>query len=92
MNGCLYRLCQDKDKRWSLSRVKTVDDTDADLLGVYAGRREVVSDECEPVSVFADEQVLGDEKVAPLAKSGVAFLLEPDSCVDVPLEVEVIVH
>ena len=40
VNGRLYRLCQGKDKRWSLSRVKTVEDTDADLLGVYAGRRE----------------------------------------------------
>jgi hypothetical protein len=42
--------------------------------------------------LFATQQVLGDEKVAPLAKSDVAFLLEPDSCVDVPFEVEVIVH
>ena len=42
--------------------------------------------------LFANEQVLGDEKVAPLAKSGVAFLFESNSGVDVPFEVEVIVH
>ena len=42
--------------------------------------------------LFADEQVQGDEKVAPLAKSGVPFLFEPYSGVDVPFEVEVIVH
>jgi hypothetical protein len=42
--------------------------------------------------IFANEQVLGDEKVAPFAKSGVAFLFEPNSGVDVPFEVEVIVH
>jgi hypothetical protein len=41
---------------------------------------------------FADEQVLCDEKVAPLAKRGVSFLFEPSSGVDVPFEVEVIVH
>jgi hypothetical protein len=41
---------------------------------------------------FADQQVLCDEKVAPFAKSGVAFLFEPYSGVDVPIEVEVIVH
>ena len=41
---------------------------------------------------FADEQVLGDEKVAPFANRGVSFLFEPDSGVDVPFEVEVIVH
>ena len=45
-----------------------------------------------PSPIFADEQVLGDEKVAPLAKRGVSFLFEPDSGVDVPFEVEVIVH
>jgi hypothetical protein len=42
--------------------------------------------------LFANEQVLGDEKIAPLAKGGVAFLFEADSRVDVPFEVEVIVH
>ena len=42
--------------------------------------------------LFANKQVLGDEKVAPLAKSGVSFLFEPCSGVDVPFEVEVIVH
>ncbi|KJS39559.1 MAG: hypothetical protein VR74_01645 [Hyphomonas sp. BRH_c22] len=42
--------------------------------------------------LFADEQVLGDENVAPLAKRGVSFLFELDSGVDVPFEVEVIVH
>ena len=45
-----------------------------------------------PSPLFANEQVLGDEKVAPFAKRGVAFLFEPNSCVDVPFEVEVIVH
>lgn len=45
-----------------------------------------------PSPIFADQQVLGDEKVAPLAKGGVSFLFEPDSGVDVPFEVEVIVH
>ena len=39
-----------------------------------------------------DEQVPGDEKVAPLAMRGAAALFEPDSGADVPLEVEVIVH
>jgi hypothetical protein len=42
--------------------------------------------------LFASEQVLGDEKVAPLAKSDVSFLFEPDSGVDAPFEVEVIAH
>ena len=42
--------------------------------------------------LFATQQVLGDEKVAPLAKGSVAFLFESDSGVDVPFEVEVIVH
>jgi hypothetical protein len=36
--------------------------------------------------LFADEQVLGDEKVAPLAKSGVAFLFGLGSRVYVPFE------
>jgi hypothetical protein len=45
-----------------------------------------------PSPIFADEQVLGDEKVAPLAKRGVSFLFEPYSGVDVPFEVEEIVH
>ena len=45
-----------------------------------------------PSPFFADEQVSGDEKIAPLAKSGVAFLFEPYSGVDAPFEVEVIVH
>jgi hypothetical protein len=45
-----------------------------------------------PSPIFADEQVLGDKKVAPFAKSGVSFLFEPDSGVDVLFEVEVIVH
>lgn len=39
-----------------------------------------------------NEQVLGDEKVAPFAKSGVAFLFELNSGVDVPFEIKVIVH
>jgi len=43
-------------------------------------------------SFFAGRQVLGDEKVAPLAKRGVTFLFEPDSGADVPFEVEVIVY
>ena len=42
--------------------------------------------------LFADEQVLGDEKVAPHAKGGIAFLFEPYSGADVPFKVEVIVH
>lgn len=41
---------------------------------------------------FADQQVQSDEKVAPLAKRGVSFLFEPDSSVDVPFEIKVIVH
>jgi len=41
--------------------------------------------------LFANDEVLGDEKVAPLAKGGVAFLFEANSRVDVPFEVEVIV-
>jgi hypothetical protein len=45
-----------------------------------------------PSPLFADEQVLGDEKVAPLAKGGVAFLFESNSGVDMPFEVEVIVY
>jgi len=45
-----------------------------------------------PSPLFANEQVLGDEKVAPFAKRGVAFLFEPYSGLDVPFEVEVIVH
>ena len=42
--------------------------------------------------LLANEQVLGDEKVAPFAKSGVSFLFEPNSGVNVPFEFEVIVH
>ena len=42
--------------------------------------------------LFADGQVLGDEKVAPLAKGGVAFLFGSNPGADVPFEVEVIVH
>ena len=42
--------------------------------------------------LLADEHVLGDEKVAPLAKGGVAFLFESNSGVDVPFEIKVIVH
>ena len=41
---------------------------------------------------FADKQVLSDEKIAPLAKGGVAFLFEADSRVDVPFQIEVIVY
>ena len=41
---------------------------------------------------LAGQQVLGDEKVAPLAKRGVSLLFEPDSGVDMPFEAEVIVH
>jgi hypothetical protein len=32
----------------------------------------VLSDELEPVSVFADEQVSGSDQLAPFEKSGVA--------------------
>ena len=42
--------------------------------------------------MFVDELILGAEKVAPLAKIGVTQGFEPDSDVDVPFEVEVIVH
>ena len=41
---------------------------------------------------FADAQVSGDEKVAPLTKRGIALLFEPSSGVGMPFEVEVIVH
>jgi hypothetical protein len=54
--------------------------------------QKVVSDELETVSVFADEQASGRNQLAPFEKSGVSFLFEPDSGVDVPFEVEVIVH
>ena len=40
----------------------------------------------------ADQQVLSDEKVTPFVKRGVSFLLKPNSAVDVPFEIEVIVH
>ena len=36
--------------------------------------------------------MLGDVKVAPFAKGGVAFLFESNSGVDMLFEVEVIVH
>jgi len=45
-----------------------------------------------PSPLFADEQVLSHEKVAPLAKGGVAFLFKSNSGVNMPFEVEVIVH
>jgi hypothetical protein len=41
---------------------------------------------------FAVQRVLGDEKVPPLTKSGVSFLLESNSGIDVPFKIEVIVH
>ena len=41
---------------------------------------------------FAVQRVLGDEKVPPLAKGGIAFLFESNSGFDVPFEVEVTVH
>jgi len=40
----------------------------------------------------ATQQVLGDEKVAPFAKSGVAFLFELNCDVDVPFKVQLIVY
>ena len=36
--------------------------------------------------LFADEQVLGGEKVSPLAKIGISFLFEPQSGVDIPVK------
>lgn len=45
-----------------------------------------------PSPLIAAQQVLGDEEVAPLVKGGVAFLFEADSRVDVPFQIEVIVH
>jgi hypothetical protein len=45
-----------------------------------------------PSPIFADEQVLGDKKVAAFAKNGVAFLFEADFRVDVPFQIEVIVY
>ena len=45
-----------------------------------------------PPPLFADEEVLGDAKVAPFVKRGVSFLAEPCSGVDVLYEVQVIVH
>jgi hypothetical protein len=42
--------------------------------------------------IFADGKVLGDEKVAPFAKSSVAFLFKSNSGVYMPFEIEVIVH
>jgi len=42
--------------------------------------------------VFANEQVLGDEKVAPLAKRGVTHCFEPSPSIDISLMIEVIVY
>jgi hypothetical protein len=42
--------------------------------------------------MFADEQVLGDEKVAPVAKRGVAHCFEPGPSVHISLVVAVIVY
>ena len=42
--------------------------------------------------LFPNEQVLGDKKVAPFAKSGVAFLFKLNSGVYMPFEIEVVVH
>ncbi|MDE5465968.1 hypothetical protein [Bradyrhizobium sp. CSS354] len=36
-NGRTFRIVQDKDKRWTLYRIKAIDDK-GDLLGVYQGR------------------------------------------------------
>ena len=41
---------------------------------------------------FAGQQVLGDKKVAPLAKRDVSHCFEPGSPFDVSLMIEVIVH
>jgi hypothetical protein len=61
-----------------------------------ASARQFVKGWCQTNSnqspLFANEHVLGDEKVPPFAKRGVSFLFEPDSGVDVPFEVKVIVH
>jgi hypothetical protein len=42
--------------------------------------------------LFANEQVLGDEKVAPLAKRGFSHRLEPGLSIDLSLMVEVVAH
>ena len=42
--------------------------------------------------LFANEEVLGGEKVAPLTKGGVTHCLEPVPSIDIPLKTEVIVH
>jgi len=38
INGRLYRINQGADKRWVLTRVKSVSDEDGDVLGTYKGR------------------------------------------------------
>jgi len=42
--------------------------------------------------LFANKQMLGDEKVAPFAKSGVTHCFEPSPPIDISLMIEVIVH
>jgi hypothetical protein len=45
-----------------------------------------------PSPVFANEQVPGDKKVAPLTRGGVSHPFKQAPLVDISLMVEVIVH
>lgn len=40
VNGRLFQLRKDLDKRWRLCRVQSVDETSPSVIGVYSGRRE----------------------------------------------------
>ena len=40
MNGRLFRLAQDKDKRWTLCRIESLQDDKGAVLGIYATRGE----------------------------------------------------
>ena len=72
-------------------RPKTLESLSLDFNGFFASVRSCQTN-ANPSPIFADGQVLGDEKVAPLAKGGVAFLFGSNPGADVPFEVEVIVH
>ncbi len=60
--------------------------------GIFDMTLRCCQSNANPSPLFADEQVLSHEKVAPLAKGGVAFLFKSNSGVNMPFEVEVIVH
>ena len=62
------------------------------IFGEFSHGRRCCQSNTNPSPMFVDELILGAEKVAPLAKIGVTQGFEPDSDVDVPFEVEVIVH